>query len=82
MMNVGIGEFKLDKSLNIIDFTDEKLSKYLNPFSDDFDINLYCYSIFIKSFIKDISKPISEDDSLPRIYSNSNYGRIYLVYRL
>ncbi|MFK5974970.1 MAG: RES family NAD+ phosphorylase [Sulfurovum sp.] len=61
---VGIGEFKLDKSLKLIDFTNDNLSKYLNPFSDDFNIDLYCTSSFVKSFIQDISKPISDDDSL------------------
>jgi hypothetical protein len=61
---VGIGEFKLDKSLKLIDFTYDKLSKYLNPFSDDFNIDLYCNSFFVQSFIQDISKPISDDDSL------------------
>ena len=61
---VGIGEFKLDKSLKLIDFTNDNLSKYLNPFYADFNINLYCNSFFVQSFIKDISKPISDNDSL------------------
>jgi len=61
---VGIGKFKLDKSLKLIDFTNDNLSKYLNPFSDNFDINMYCNSFFVNAFIKDIAKPISEDDSL------------------
>jgi len=61
---VGIGKFKLDKSLKLIDFTNDNLSKYLNPFYDDFNIDLYCNSFFVQSFIQDISKPISDDDSL------------------
>ncbi len=61
---VGIGEFQLDKSLKLIDFTNDNLSKYLNPFSDNFNIDLYCNSFFVQSFIQDISKPISDDDSL------------------
>lgn len=61
---VGIGEFKLDTSLKLIDFRDKKISEYLNPFSNSLDINLYCNASFVKAFIKDIAKPILEDDSL------------------
>ncbi len=60
--NVAIGKFKLNHTL--IDLRNKSLTKYINPFSDDFEINLYCEALFLQAFIKDISKPISSKDTL------------------
>lgn len=61
---VAIGEFRLNSNLNILDFTKENLSKYKNPFNNDFNIDVYCGEEFILEFIHDISKPINEKDTL------------------
>lgn len=61
---VAIGEFQLSKHSKLIDFRSASIDKYLNPFYDNFDLNIYCEANFIKAFITDISKPINESDTL------------------
>jgi len=60
----GIGEFSLSLNLKLVDFRQNSISKLTNPFLDTFDIRSYCASFTIKKFIEDISKPISDKDSL------------------
>jgi hypothetical protein len=59
-----IGEFSLSLNLKLVDFRQNSISKLTNPFLDTFDIRSYCASFTIKKFIEDISKPISDKDSL------------------
>jgi len=62
--NVAVGIFQLEENLKILDFRAKNLSKYINPFYDDFNIDVYCGEEFILNFLHDISKPISEDESI------------------
>ena len=62
---VAIGKFNLVDDLKIIDFRSKTMSeKFLNYFDDDFKEKFYCISHFIKEFISDISKPVSDDKQL------------------
>ena len=60
---VAIGKFKLEKDLKIIDFRNKSLSKYKNPYNDNFSKDIYCGEEFILDFLFDISKPITESDT-------------------
>jgi hypothetical protein len=59
-----IGRFQLNDSLKLIDFRKKSLSELINPFLNNFQINVYYASFTINQFIKDISKPIEEKDTL------------------
>ena len=61
---VVIGKFELDSSLKIIDFRNNSLAKYKNPYNDEFNVDVYCGEEFIFDFLFDISKPIHENDTL------------------
>jgi len=62
---VAIGQFDLINNLKIIDFRSKTMNeKSLNYFDDDFNEKFYCIGHFIKEFISDISKPISDDKQL------------------
>lgn len=61
---IAIGKFKLNDNLKILDFRKNHLQKYMNPFNDDFSIDVHCDENFILDFLVEISKPISEKDSL------------------
>jgi uncharacterized protein YcfL len=59
-----IGEFKIQKSLNIVNFKNTiNFELELNPFNKEF--NLYTKNLYmiLDEFLKDISKPIKEEDS-------------------
>lgn len=62
---VAIGRFELVDDLKIIDFRQETMrKKFLNYFSDSFNVKFYCIDHFIREFLTDISRPISEDNQL------------------
>jgi len=61
---VAIGEFELSQNLKILDFRNNNLAKYKNPYNDEFNEDVYCGEEFILYFLFDISKPIRENDSL------------------
>lgn len=61
---VAIGEFKIERPLNIVNFKNTiNFELELNPFNQEF--NLYTKNLYIilDNFLKDISKPIKEEDS-------------------
>ena len=60
---VAMGQFQLSKHSKLIDFRKVSIDKYLNPFCDNFDSNIYCEVNFIKAFITDISKPINDNET-------------------
>ena len=57
--DIAIGYFKLNKLLKLIDFSKYNFTKYSNPFSDNFNNDMYCEALLIKDFLNDISKPIN-----------------------
>ena len=62
---VAVGRFNLSSNLKIIDFRSKTMNeKSLNYFDDDFNEKFYCIGHFIKEFISDISKPVSDDKQL------------------
>jgi len=62
---VAIGRFDLSNNLRIVDFRSKTMNeKSLNYFDDDFNDRFYCIGHFIKEFISDISKPVSDDKQL------------------
>lgn len=60
---LAVGKFQLDKDLKILDFRNNGLAKYKNPFNDEYSTDVYCGEEFILEFIADISKPINENDT-------------------
>ncbi|MGJ0364440.1 RES family NAD+ phosphorylase [Aliarcobacter cryaerophilus] len=62
---VAIGKFQLNDGLKIIDFRQDTMTKkFLNYFSGSFNGKFYCIDHFIREFLTDISRPISEDNQL------------------
>lgn len=62
---VAIGKFELNDGLKIIDFRQNTMTKkFLNYFSGSFNGKFYCIDHFIREFLTDISRPISEDNQL------------------
>ncbi len=59
---IAIGCFELNKVLKLIDFSKDSFEKYINPFFHNFANDMYCESRLIKEFVKDISKPINDNE--------------------
>lgn len=60
--NYAIGKFLITSDLNLIDFRQSTMKEKVNIFNDQLDESLYCQQKFILEFLKDVSKPISDDD--------------------
>jgi hypothetical protein len=62
---VAVGKFSLNSDLKIIDFRNSSLEKeFLDYFSNNFNEKFYCIDSYIKEFITDISRPISNNKQL------------------
>lgn len=62
--NYAIGKFSITSDLNLIDFRQSTMKEKVNIFNDQLDESLYCQQKFILEFLKDVSKPICDDDQL------------------
>lgn len=63
-----VGKFELEKGLNILnlkkDNFDNLAKQYTNPFHDSYDAYFHCSIQALTFFIKEIQKPIGDDDKV------------------
>lgn len=62
--HVAVGRFSIDNNLKLIDFRQSTMKAKVDIFNEELDSSLYCQQQFILEFLKDVSKPITDDDQL------------------